>query len=225
MFLHVDDLIFIGSNPNMFDEFKKEMTKEFKMINIGIMSYYLGIEVKQKYKGNLITQEGYPIEVLTKFKMNGSNPVGTPMEYEIKLSKHEEGNKVDPNLYKLLVRSLYYLTCRRPDILYTVGVVSWYMENLTITHLKGGKRILRYLKGITNFSLYYSISHDYKLVGYNNSDYNGDMDDCKSTIGFVFYMGDILHLDIKEADDCHSFRMRGRVCSCYLMCLPCILDF
>ena len=108
--------------------------------------------------------------MLTKFKMDGSNPVGTPMECGIKLSKHKEGNKVDPTLYKHLVRSLSYLTCGRPDILYTVGVVSWYMENPTITHLKGGKRILRYLKGITKFSLYYSISHGYKLVGYNNSD-------------------------------------------------------
>ena len=64
------------------------------------------------------------------------------------------------------------------------------MENPTLTHLKTTKRILRYLKGTTNFGLYYFISYDYKLVGYNDRDLSGDMDDRKSTTGFVFYMED-----------------------------------
>ena len=101
----------------MFDEFKKEMTKEFEMIDIGLMSYYIVIEVKQEDKGILITQEGYAKYVLKKFKMDDSNPVDTTMECRIKLSKHEEGNKLDPTLYKSLVGSLCYLTCTRPDIL------------------------------------------------------------------------------------------------------------
>ena len=89
--------------------------------------------------------------------------------------KHKEGNKVDPTLYKSLVGSLRYLTCTRPDILYAVGVVSRYLENPTITHLKEVKRTLRYLKGTTNFGLYYYVSNDYKLIGYNDSDWSGDM--------------------------------------------------
>ena len=137
----------------MFDEFKKEMTMEFEMTDIGLMSYYLSIEVKQEDKGILITQEGYAKEVLKKFKMGDSNPVSTPMECRIKLSKNEEGNKVDPTLYKSLVGSLCYLTCIGYDILYAVRVVSRYMENPTTAHLKAGKRILRYLKGTTDFGL------------------------------------------------------------------------
>ena len=174
----------------MFGVFKKEMMKEFEMTDIGLMSYYLSIEVKQGKKGILITQESYVKEVLKKFKMDDSNPVGTPMECGIKLSKHEEGERVDPTLFKSLVGSLRYLTCTRPDILYAVGVVSCFMENLITTHLKAAKRILRYLRGIINFGLHYSISDDYKLVGYSDSDWSGDIDDRKSTSGFVFYMGD-----------------------------------
>ena len=170
MCLYVDDLIFTGSNLSMFDEFRKEMTKEFEMIDIGLMSYYLGIEEKQEDKGMLITQEGYATKVLKKFKMDDSNPVGKPMECGIKLSKHEKGNKVDPTLYKSLVGSLRYLTCIRLDILYAVEVVSRYMENPTTTHLKVAKVILLYLKGTTDFGLYYYVSNDYKLVGYSDSD-------------------------------------------------------
>ncbi|CAJ2640870.1 unnamed protein product [Trifolium pratense] len=132
--------------------------------------------------------EGYAKEVLKKFKMDDANPVSTPMECGIKLSKHEEGEIVDPSLFKSLVGSLRYLTCTRPDILYAVGVVSRYMEHPTTTHLKAAKRILRYIKDTTNLGLYYSISDDYKLVGYSNSDWGGDVDDQKSTSGFVFYI-------------------------------------
>ena len=64
------------------------------------------------------------------------------------------------------------------------------MENPSTTHLKVAKRILLYLKGTTNFGLYYYVSNDYKHVGYNDSDWSGDMDDHKSTTGFSFYMGD-----------------------------------
>ncbi|CAJ2633694.1 unnamed protein product [Trifolium pratense] len=187
--LYVDDLIFTGNNPTMFEEFKKEMTKEFEMTDIGLMSYYLGIEVKQEDHGILITQEGYAKEVLKKFKMDDANPVSTPMECGIKLSKHGEGETVNPSLFKSLVGSLRYLTCTRPDILYAVGVVSRYMEHPRTTHLKAAKRILRYIKGTTNLGLYYSVSDDYKLVGYSDSDWGGDVDDRKSTSGFVFYIG------------------------------------
>ncbi|GAU35304.1 hypothetical protein TSUD_389290 [Trifolium subterraneum] len=115
--------------------------------------------------------------------------VFAPMECGIKLSKHEEGETRDPLLFKSLVGSLRYLTCTRPDILYAVRVVSRYMEHRTTTHLKAAKRILRYIKGTTNLGLYYSVSDYYKLVGYCDSDWGGDVDDRKSTSGFVFYIG------------------------------------
>ena len=51
----MDDLIFTRSNPSMFEEFKKAIIKEFEMTDIGLMSYYLGIEVKQKKDGIFIS--------------------------------------------------------------------------------------------------------------------------------------------------------------------------
>nr|GFD18679.1 uncharacterized mitochondrial protein AtMg00810-like [Tanacetum cinerariifolium] len=51
----------------MIDELKKSMTKEFEMTDIGLMSYYLGIEVKQTDEGILICQERYAKEILKKF--------------------------------------------------------------------------------------------------------------------------------------------------------------
>ena len=68
--------------------------------------------------------------------------------------------------------------------------MSRYIEAPTTTHFKAAKRILRYLKGTTDFGLYYSVSNDYKLVGYSDSDWAGDSDDRKSTTGFVFFLRD-----------------------------------
>ncbi|KAK6117412.1 hypothetical protein DH2020_048868 [Rehmannia glutinosa] len=188
---YVDDLIFTGNNIGLFQEFKKTMIKEFEMTDIGLMAHYLGIEIKQKDDGIFISHEGYTKEILKKFKMDDCNPINTPVECGLKLCKDDEGNKVDPTLFKSLVGCLRYLTCTRPDILYAVGLVSRYMENPTTTHFKAAKRILCYLKGTIDFGLFYSVSNDYKLVGYSDSDWAGDTDDRKSTTGFTFFMGDI----------------------------------
>lgn len=105
------------------------------------------------------------------------------------MSKFDEGEKVDPTIFKSLVGSLRYLTNTRPDILYAVGVVCRFVEAPTSTHLKAAKRILRYLKGTIDFGLLYSPSNNFKLVGFCDSDFAGDVDDRKSTIVFVFFMG------------------------------------
>ncbi|KAH9725216.1 hypothetical protein KPL70_007788 [Citrus sinensis] len=109
---------------------------------------------------------------------------------KVKLSKHDEGEDIDPTFFKSLVESLRYLTYTRPDILYAIGLVSRYMKNPKTTHFKVTKRILRYIKGTTNFGLLYSFSNDNKLVGYSDKDWGGDVDDRKSTTGFVLFMGD-----------------------------------
>ena len=140
--------------------------------------------------GIFISQEGYAKDILEKFEMSNSNLVSTPIECGVKLSKHDDEEKVNPTFFKSLVGSLRYLTCTRLDILFGVGLVSRYMKALTMTHLKTAKRILRYLKDTLDYGLLYSPSKDFKLVGYNDSDWARDMDDRKSTTGFVFYMGD-----------------------------------
>lgn len=70
----------------MFEEFKKAMVKEFEMTDIGLMSHYLGIEVKQKEDRIFISQESYVREILRKFKMDSYKEIGTPV---VKLLKFD----------------------------------------------------------------------------------------------------------------------------------------
>ncbi|KAK2973292.1 hypothetical protein RJ640_029742 [Escallonia rubra] len=174
----------------MFEDFKKAVAHEFEMSDMGLMSYYLGIEVKQMEDRIFISPEAYAKEVLKKFNMFDCNPVNTPMECGVKLSRAEKGlQKVDPKLFRSLVGSLRYLTCTRLDILFLVGLVSRFMENPSKTHMKAAKRILRFLKGTLDCGIFYSASDEYKLMGYCDSDYAGDTVNRKSNTGCVFFFG------------------------------------
>jgi hypothetical protein len=65
----VDDLIFTRNNPKMFGDFKQTMIKEFEMMDIGLMSYYLKIEIKQGEDGIFVNQEKFARKILKKFKI------------------------------------------------------------------------------------------------------------------------------------------------------------
>ena len=67
--LYVDDLIFTSNNSAMVDEFKRHMAAEFEMTDIGLMSYYLGIEVKQSDKGIFVSKMTYAAKVLKEINM------------------------------------------------------------------------------------------------------------------------------------------------------------
>ncbi|KAK2395153.1 hypothetical protein QL285_056912 [Trifolium repens] len=108
----------------MFEEFKKAMIKDFEMTDIRLMSYYLGIEVKQKEDGIFISQQRYAKEMFKKFKMDGCMPISISIECGLKLSKCDRAEMVDATDFKSLVGSLQYLTCTRPNILYATGLIS-----------------------------------------------------------------------------------------------------
>jgi hypothetical protein len=102
--LYVDDLIFTG---DLFaDDFKNSTKTEFEMTDLGLMKFFLGIEVDQSDDDIFICQINYANEVLKRFRMLNCKPTTTPMATGIKLNKYDEGSYVDPTLYKRLVRSL-----------------------------------------------------------------------------------------------------------------------
>lgn len=107
--------------------------------------------------------------MLKKFNMEECKLINTPIDYRTKLSRIDDGENVNPTIFKSLVRSLI-LTCTWPDINYGFGFVSRYMESLTVIHMKAPKRILRYIKGISDYILFYSSSNHFKLVGYSDID-------------------------------------------------------
>lgn len=188
--LYVDDLIFTGNDKSMFDEFKKSMMLEFDMSDLGKMKHFLGVEVKQCADGIFICQKRYAREVLARFDMESANAVKNPIVPGTRLSKNEGGVRVDETLFKQVVGSLMYLTVTRPDLMYSVSLISRFMSSPTMSHWLTAKRILRYLKGTTDFGILYKKGESrLSLMAFTDSDYAGDLDDRRSTSGFVFMMG------------------------------------
>ena len=87
--LHVDDLIFIGNDLSMFDEFKSSMTCEFDMSDLENVRYFLGVEVLQNTDGIYISQKKYVLNVLKKFGMEESNSVQSSIVPGYKIFKDE----------------------------------------------------------------------------------------------------------------------------------------
>jgi Reverse transcriptase (RNA-dependent DNA polymerase) len=97
--LYVDDLIFMGNNQRLIDEFKKVMKLEFEITYLGMMRYFLGLEIKQDKSGIFISQGAYARDILQKFGMFDCNSVTTPMKLDAKFSKLEGEEVVDSNNY------------------------------------------------------------------------------------------------------------------------------
>ncbi|KAK7368917.1 hypothetical protein VNO80_10950 [Phaseolus coccineus] len=179
-----------GNDEDMFKTFKESMKKEFDMYDLGRMRYFLGVEVVQNSDGIFICQSKYAEEVLERFGMERRNPVNNPIIPGCRLSKSGNGAvSVDATKYKQLVGSLLYLTVTRPDLMYAVGLISRYMEKPTEMHLQAAKRILRYLKGTVELGIGYRKGSNGSLIAFADSDYAGDVDDRRSTSGYVFMLG------------------------------------
>jgi hypothetical protein len=118
--------------------------------------------------------------------MDRCNPVKNPIVPGCKLSKDEEGTKVDASVFKQVVGSLMYLTATRPDLMYGVSLISRFMSCPTEQHWLAAKRLLRYLMGTMNLGIFYKKGGCKQLIAYSDSDFAGDIDDRKSTTGYVF---------------------------------------
>ena len=105
--LYVDDLIFVGNDDVMSEDFKQSMKQEFEMTDLGRMSFFLGVEVHQSMKGIHLCQKKYAKEVLERFRMWNCNPVKNPIVPGTKLLIEGESKDVDATTYKQLVAALY----------------------------------------------------------------------------------------------------------------------
>ncbi|KAG8472464.1 hypothetical protein CXB51_034185 [Gossypium anomalum] len=121
--LYVDDLLVTGGDEAVLTDFKTKMKKMFEMTDLGLMTYFLGMEVSQKQGGIFLKQKSFALKVLSKFSMLNCKPTPTPTAAGLKLSSqdsHEEGCETT---YRSLIGCLLYLTATRPDIMFAAEEV------------------------------------------------------------------------------------------------------
>jgi hypothetical protein len=190
--VYVDDLVITGEKKADIERFKKQMIKMFCMSDLGLLIYYLGIEVEQGSRGITLCQSAYAQKLLERSGMKGCKGAQAPMEGRLKLTKNNTAAKVDATQFRSIVGGLRYLTHTWPDITFAVGYVSQFMEDPREDHLAAVKHLLRYIAGTSGYDLIYPRrgTTALQLTGFSDSDMAGDIDGRKSTSDMLFFLGD-----------------------------------
>jgi hypothetical protein len=179
--LYVDDLFITGAE-RLITGCKESVASEFEMKGIGLMHYFLALEVWQE-DGHIFLGHGrYADEILRRFRMGDCRPMSTPMTTNWKKLHSSETELVDPTLYRQLIGSLMYLVNTRRDLCFAVNSLSQFMVEPQRVHWIAAKHVLRYLKGTVDFGLNYERGDGVRLIGYSDSDWAGCVSDRKSNM-------------------------------------------
>nr|GEX76351.1 uncharacterized mitochondrial protein AtMg00810-like [Tanacetum cinerariifolium] len=179
--VYVDDIIFGSTKKELCNKFKKLMHEKFQTSFMGELTFFLGLQVKQKNDGIFISQDKYVSEILKKFGFTEVKNASTSTETQKPLLKDEDGEEVDVHMYRSMIGSLMYLTSSRHNIMFSACACARYQVNPKVSHLYAVKKIFRYLKGQPKLGLWYPKDSPFDLIAYTDSDYTGASLDMKST--------------------------------------------
>lgn len=196
--LYVDDLLLACNSREHLTELKRQLSQEYKMSDLGTAEYILGIQLHRDRSRRQVylTQSHYLERVLERFGMSDCKSVSTPIDNQSIIV--ENNGEVDENLrkaYQSAVGSLMYaMTCTRPDLAFAVGLVSRFCSNPSEQHWTVVKRIFRYIRGTSQYRLCLGApcapeNTSNIVVGYCDADWASDVNQRKSTSGYVFYLG------------------------------------
>jgi hypothetical protein len=154
--IYVDDIIFGSANQEFCEEFGKMMDdQKFEMSMNGQLSYFLGLQIKQRKNGSFVSQDKYIKDMLKKFKMEDAKPSRTHTATNGHLDWDASGEPVDQKVYRSMIRSQLYLTSLRPDVMFNVCICVRFQASPKESHLTAVKRTLRYLRHTPSVGLWY----------------------------------------------------------------------
>jgi hypothetical protein len=113
--LYVDDL-FLTRDDQLIADCKVNLAVEFEMKDLGLMHYFLGLEVWQTDGCFFLGSGKYFVEILHRFRMMDCRPMSTPLVTNWRKIDATDSETVDPTIYCQLIGSLMYLVNIRPDM-------------------------------------------------------------------------------------------------------------
>jgi hypothetical protein len=115
--VYVDDIIFGSDDDRLSQKFEKDMQNEFEMLLLGELSFFMGLQIRQRNQENFISQTKYIRELLKRFGMEDCKPVITPMKTSCKLWKDDDSKSIDQRQYRSMIGNLLYVTTSRLDVM------------------------------------------------------------------------------------------------------------
>ncbi|KAL0318798.1 UNVERIFIED_CONTAM: putative mitochondrial protein [Sesamum angustifolium] len=113
----------------------------------------------------------------------------TPMEENLKLNMHPSQVPTNKERYQRLVGRLIYLAHTRPDLAYSLSVVSQFMHSRGEEHMNAVTRILRYLKSFPGKGIMSNKGDNLNINSYTDADLAGSIEDRRSTSGYFTFVG------------------------------------
>ena len=198
MAIWVDDGLICSNNKTAIAEIISFLATHFEMRSLPT-DRFVGLELtrNRKEKKLWVNQQAFIEKIIHRFNMSQCNPKLTPADPNVRLSKEmepktnsqrQEAKKLP---YQQAVGCLNYLAqTTRPDIGFAVNQLSRYCNLFGAEHWKAAKHVIAYLKGTVSYGLCYGgdgASVSSSLVGYSDSDYAGDLDNFRSTTGYILF--------------------------------------
>lgn len=191
--LFVDDIMLNGTELGI-EDFVKECSHKFKTRDLGTPKLFLGIQIERGKDKLILHQRNYIRRILDRFNAP-SHPVATPLDPKQALTEAQDSellSEEDTLEYRAAVGALMYLmVCTRPDLAFTLSRLSKFSSRPGTKHVAAVKRVFRYLVGTENLGISFIMpdsSVSPSLYGYIDSDFAADLNNRRSTSGFVFLL-------------------------------------
>jgi hypothetical protein len=154
LLLYMDDMIITGDDPEYIAFVKTRLSDQFLVSNLGLLRYFLGIEIST-LEGFFLSQEKYIQDLLDRASLTDHWTAETPMELNVHLVATDGEPLEDPTRYHHIVESLVYIGVTRPDISYSIHILSQFVSAPTQIHYSHLLHVLRYLCGTISYHLFF----------------------------------------------------------------------
>ncbi|XP_019158353.1 PREDICTED: uncharacterized protein LOC109155079 [Ipomoea nil] len=188
LLVYVDDIIMMGDDSALVDSLLQRLATTFKIRDLGVPTFFLGIETLSTPEGILLSQRRYIRDILNRAGMSDCKPLATPASVTQAVSQSTDPFD-NPTQYQRLAGALQYLTITRPNLSYSVNRLCQFMHAPTDEHWGLLKRVLRYIRGTMDYGLRLSPSLSTDIHAFSDSDWAGCPVDRKSTSGYAVFIG------------------------------------
>ncbi|GKV53961.1 hypothetical protein SLEP1_g60472 [Rubroshorea leprosula] len=188
LLLYVDDTVLTASTDELLQQIISNLSEEFALKDLRPLHYFLGIEVTKFSGGIILSQNKYAHDLLNQASMMEAAPISTPLAIKDTITLRDT-ELVDATSYRSIVGALQYLTVTRIDICHAVNRVCQFMQAPTVSHLCLVKRILRYVKGTSQYVIRYPEHSPLSLTGFCDADWAGCPLTHRSTTRFCMFLG------------------------------------
>ncbi|XP_047260837.1 uncharacterized mitochondrial protein AtMg00810-like [Capsicum annuum] len=187
--IYVDDIILSGDDLDEISTLKSFLDSQFRIKDLGVLNYFLGIEVHYSDSGLLLHQKKFIHDLLQDFHCDVVSPVTSPLDLSIKLRADMGTSLPNPEIYRSLVGKLNFLTNTSLDLSFVVQHLSQFHKAPSDCHMKVALHLLRYLNGISILGVFFSSSPDLSLTAFCDSDWEACPDTHRSITGFCILLG------------------------------------